>query len=167
MRLQTSSHDGSTNLMTGQSFILTTAPYTVLLPSLLLISSLAVSASHRQSSMFTPALGPTALILALFAQYHAAVPYHWRYKRSSLLSGSSGQGDEASGVDITSKTTTYSIALQLALSQLPGSLMAACVGWCIGYAWRWRLLPNPRWRLGTGRGAAQEQGSRGTRDKGQ
>lgn len=40
--------------------------------------------------------------------------------------------------------------LQLAFSQLPGSLIPAVVGWIVGYAWRAELLPVfPRrsWRV--------------------
>ena len=45
---------------------------------------------------------------------------------------------------------TYLLAGQLALSQLPGSLVAAAVGWIAGLAWRYEILLPRRlveWRV--------------------
>lgn len=43
----------------------------------------------------------------------------------------------------------YLVASQLALSQLPGSLVVAAVGWSAGMAWRHDLLPEflVGWRI--------------------
>jgi hypothetical protein len=83
--------------------------------------------------------GPTPLLFALLAQYHAAVP--GTYKFSILLPGGAG---ELGGSD---KVYAYLLATQLAACQLPGSLVAAAVGWVVGYAWRLDLLPRTRWRV--------------------
>lgn len=49
---------------------------------------------------------------------------------------------------LTSKSTSYLLPLQLALSQLPGSAIAAGVGWIIGFAYRREILPGAtRWRV--------------------
>lgn len=46
--------------------------------------------------------------------------------------------------------------MQLALSQVPGSAIAAAVGWLVGYAHRRKMLPGARgWRL---RGWRTEKG---------
>lgn len=51
---------------------------------------------------------------------------------------------------LTSKATSYLLPLQLALAQLPGSALAAAVGWIIGFAYRREILPGAaRWRLPT------------------
>ena len=43
---------------------------------------------------------------------------------------------------------TYLLAFQLALSQFPGSLLSAGVGWLVGYAWRNDILPGAGgWRV--------------------
>ena len=53
------------------------------------------------------------------------------------------------GILFSDKSLTYLLACQLALSQLPGSLISAIVGWAIGVAWRSEILPESimTWRL--------------------
>lgn len=64
------------------------------------------------------------------------------------------------GILLTSKVTSYILPLQLALSQLPGSAIAAAVGWAIGVAYRRDILPGaatwriPGWIMG---GAGQKE----------
>jgi len=55
------------------------------------------------------------------------------------------------GILFSDKSVTYLLASQLALSQLPGSLIAASVGWGIGLAWQNDILPERMmgWRLPT------------------
>ena len=98
--------------------------------------------------------GPTPLLFALLAQYHAAVPYVYKYRISSPLSSSSGGagaangGYDRGGLMLTSKATSYLLPTQLALAQLPGSALAAGVGWIVGFAYRRDILPGvARWRL--------------------
>ncbi len=51
---------------------------------------------------------------------------------------------------LSDKSATYLLATQLALSQFPGSAVAAAVGWLVGYAWRSEILPGAaRWRVPT------------------
>jgi len=90
--------------------------------------------------------GPTPIVFALLAQYHAAIPYVYKYRLSTgvPISGNSRQY----GLDLTSKSTSYLLPLQLALSQLPGSLIPAFVGWVVGFAYRREVLPGAaRWRI--------------------
>lgn len=120
-----------------QRYLLTTIPYTTFLPPFLLaLPRLARQSDSPQTP--TPLAGPTPLILALFAQYHALVPYSWRYSK-----GSSGNDDtSAEGMIVTSKSMTYLVPLQLAMGRLPGSLVGAGIGWFVGWSWRVGLLPG-------------------------
>ena len=160
--------------------------------------------------------GPTAVVFALLAQYHAAVPsiYNIRFLSSSYSApapantstnddGGSGDDDDSltlpsshsassasasasssspttttavaattttssssptsspttpplpppppsspsPGITLTDKLPVYLLTAQLALSQPPGSLLAAAVGWVFGYAYRAELIPASRWRV--------------------
>ncbi|KAI5789044.1 hypothetical protein EDC01DRAFT_617062 [Geopyxis carbonaria] len=83
--------------------------------------------------------GPTPLLFALLAQYHAIIPSTYRMTVSLPASGD---------ISLTDKLYTYILAAQLAGCQLPGSTWAAAVGWIVGYAWRLDLVPGTRWRIG-------------------
>ncbi|EMC98154.1 hypothetical protein BAUCODRAFT_67115 [Baudoinia panamericana UAMH 10762] len=140
------------------SFILSTLPYTTLLPPLLLVLVIRPLSFGRIN--YLPA-GPTPIVFALLAQYHAAIPYFYKYRLSSSVPTSTSAGTQREyGLDLTSKSTSYLLPLQLALSQLPGSAIAAAVGWLIGFAYRREILPGaarwrvPNWLLG---GAAQKE----------
>ena len=145
--------------------------------------------------------GPTAVVFALLAQYHAAVPsiYNIRFLSSSLSASppapapipapasglntstdgttisSSASTSSSSfpatttaaaatpsptssslpppppqsppGITLTDKLPVYLLTSQLALTQPPGSLLAAAVGWVFGYAYRAELIPASRWRV--------------------
>lgn len=102
--------------------------------------------------------GPTAVVFALLAQYHAAVPsiYNIQFLPSGSSSSSYSSQPQATqsqsaseGLDITltDKLPTYILATQLAFSQPPGSLLAAAVGWIFGYAYRAEIVPGARWRV--------------------
>ncbi|CAO1604669.1 MAG: hypothetical protein LQ349_006123 [Xanthoria aureola] len=86
--------------------------------------------------------GPTPLIFALLAQYHATIPTVYKYR--ILLSSSS-----TDALTLSDKSLVYLLAAQLALSSLPGSLISAVGGWFVGVAWRRDLGPElwTTWRL--------------------
>ncbi|GAM82143.1 hypothetical protein ANO11243_001220 [Dothideomycetidae sp. 11243] len=90
--------------------------------------------------------GPTAIIFALLAQYHAAIPYLYKYQVSAT---DTMRPDAGTSLMLTSKSTSYLLPAQLALSQFPGSAIAALIGWVVGVAYRRELLPGgaSRWRF--------------------
>jgi hypothetical protein len=138
-----------------QSFILLTLPYNILLPPLLLAILRPLSFGALN---YLPA-GPTPLLFAILAQYHAAIPPQYTY---SIGTGSPPTNPPPSLIPsssalFTSKSTSYLLPIQLALSQFPSSILPAVVGWVVGYAYRRDLLPGaawrvPRWVWGPGRG---------------
>nr|KMM64887.1 hypothetical protein CPAG_01239 [Coccidioides posadasii RMSCC 3488] len=127
------------------SFIVSTLPYTTLLPPLLL--SLLLLPLTLNTLNYLPA-GPTAILFALLAQYHAAIPTTYKYHISTSTGASNSQ---ALTLRFSDKSTVYFLAFQLSLSQFPHSLLPAAVGWIIGCAWRAELLPgrfsSPSWRI--------------------
>ncbi|KAG8530960.1 uncharacterized protein KY384_004317 [Bacidia gigantensis] len=135
---------------------LTYLPTTLLAPLLLLaLRPLTLNALN-----LLPA-GPTPIIFALLAQYHAAIPTVYKYRVITSLSSS--QSQDASGLVFSDKTTTYLLAGQLALSSLPGSALAAGVGWLSGTAWRgewgpaiWGQWRVPAWVVGESTKAGRE-----------
>ncbi|KAF2860634.1 hypothetical protein K470DRAFT_246881 [Piedraia hortae CBS 480.64] len=138
------------------SFILTTFPYTTLLPPLLLAAVIRPLSGGWINAIPS---GPTPLIFALLVQYHAAVPYVYKYRLSGSLPAPSDPASSQTreyGLTLTSKCTSYILPLQLALTQLPGSALTAAVGWIIGLSYRRDLLPGaatwrlPSWAVGGG-----------------
>lgn len=151
--------------------MLSTLPYTTLLPPLLLTFVLRPLSLGRINHF--PA-GPTPIIFALLANYYAAIPYTYRYKLApygadepntapaTAAPGSSPTATPSSSsssfltysITLTSKSTSYLFPLQLALSQFPGSLLAAAAGWAVGTAYRRDVLPYaaawrvPGWMVG-------------------
>ena len=91
--------------------------------------------------------GPTPIIFALLAQYHALIPHIYKYRLAS--SAAPPTNDEFVGLTFSDKSYRYALAFQLAMLQLPGSALGAVVGWVVGYSWRNDLLPGAltRWRL--------------------
>lgn len=121
-----------------QSFLTAVLFPTLLIPPLLLTLLRPVSFSTLN---VLPA-GPTPLIFALLAQYHATIPTVYKYR--ILLSSSS-----TDALTLSDKSLVYLLAAQLALSSLPGSLISAVGGWFVGVAWRRDLGPElwTTWRL--------------------
>lgn len=117
-----------------------------MLPPLLLVAVIRPLSFGRIN--YLPA-GPTPLLFALLAQYHAAIPSIYKYRVSSPVSAAgSTDASHEYGLDLTSKSTSYLLPIQLALSQFPGSLITAAVGWLIGFAYRREILPGAaRWRV--------------------
>lgn len=125
----------------SQSFIVVSLLYSlVITPSLTGLLRLLGLAKHT----YVPA-GPTPLLFAILAQYHAAVPYLYRFNVGAL-SGSEANSHSGT-IALTSKSTSYILPLQLALSQFPYALAPALVGWIVGYGYRWELLPGSLWRV--------------------
>ncbi|KAI7694867.1 hypothetical protein KC353_g18031 [Hortaea werneckii] len=126
------------------SFLIATLPYTTLLPPILLATIIRpISGAYIN---YLPA-GPTPILFALLAQYHAAIPYIYKYRLSSPVPAT-GSSEREYGLELTSKATSYLLPLQLAFSQLPGSAIAAGIGWIVGFAYRREVLPGAaRWRV--------------------
>lgn len=146
-----------------QTFLLTTLPYTTILPPLLL--TLLIRPLSLYKLNYLPS-GPIATIFALLAQYHATIPHTYRYRIGTTTSTSTSfdtrptttnnntgttatpptptpkSDPKALTLLLSDKSTTYLIALQLSLSQFPSSLLPALTGWIIGTAWRAELLPG-------------------------
>lgn len=146
----TSTLDGADSLCI-QSFILSNLLPTLLLPPTILALLLRPLSFNRLNAL--PA-GPTPIIFALLAQYHAAIPHVYKYR----IVTSSATARPSDGVTFSDKSVTYLLAAQLALSSLPGSLVAAAIGWGIGVAWRieigpvrWTRWRVPGWTVGEGR----------------
>lgn len=128
------------------SFLCSVLPPTLILPPLIttMLRPLTFGAVNN-----LPA-GPTPLIFALLAQYHAAIPtiYKYRIVTSKSPATSSGAGEDQGPV-LSDKFLVYLLAGQLALSSFPGSTIAAGVGWMVGVAWRGEWGPGAwgRWRV--------------------
>lgn len=90
--------------------------------------------------------GPTPIIFAILAQYHALVPHTYKYK---VALSTRAPSDDTSALTFSDKSSRYLIALQLALFQWPGSLLGASVGWVVGTLWRNEMLPGAltQWRV--------------------
>ena len=129
-----------------KSFLFSVLPPTLLLPPIVttMLRPLTFGAVNH-----LPA-GPTPLIFALLAQYHAAIPtvYKYRIVTSRSVSTSSSAIEEQ-GLVLSDKFLVYLLASQLALSSFPGSAIAASVGWMVGVAWRGEWGPGAwgKWRL--------------------
>ncbi|KAI1820028.1 hypothetical protein F4861DRAFT_524735 [Xylaria intraflava] len=121
------------------AFLLTS----VLLPAILALVLRPLSLGVLN---FIPA-GSTPIIFAVLAQYHAMIPHIYKYRIATSISNSSN--DQFQGLTFSDKSYRYFLAMQLALFQWPGSLLAALIGWIVGYAWRMEVLPRSlmRWRI--------------------
>jgi hypothetical protein len=132
------------NWMGYQSFLLLCFAFTSLAAPILLLIL-------RPLSLYTinylPA-GPTSLIFAILAQYHAIIPHQYKYKVAATSNPSMTE-ENFVGITFSDKSYIYLPAVQLCLSQFPGSLVSAVVGWVVGYLWRNDVLPAvvTRWRL--------------------
>ncbi|PWW79932.1 hypothetical protein C7212DRAFT_349875 [Tuber magnatum] len=88
--------------------------------------------------------GPTPILFAALAQYHAVIPGVYKFR---LLTSTNSNGEEGPGITLSDKFYVYLLSTQLALCQPPGSLLSVAVGWIVGYAWRMDLLPKSKWRI--------------------
>lgn len=127
-----------------QSFVLISFVFTTLLPPMIL--ALVLRPISFNNLNYLPA-GLTPLIFALLAQYHAIVPHVYKYRIAA--SASPPANEPFSGLTFSDKSYVYLPAIQLSLSQFPGSLICAFVGWAVGYSWRNEIFPSSmiRWRI--------------------
>ncbi len=147
-----------------KSFLTSVLPPTLLLPPILtsIFRPLTFGAFN-----LLPA-GPTPLIFALLAQYHAAIPTVYKYRiatsdQPSPSSRTNSASRSVSGLVFSDKSLVYLLAGQLAMSSLPGSAVAAGVGWLVGVAWRgewgpgvWSRLRVPGWIVGEKKAESSE-----------
>jgi len=126
------------------SFIILCFSFTTLLPPMLL--ALVFRPLSFNNFNYLPA-GPTPLIFAILAQYHAVIPHVYKYRIAA--SPAPPANEPFVGLTFSDKSYVYLPAAQLALSQFPGSLLCAFVGWVVGYSWRNEVLPGAvtRWRI--------------------
>lgn len=126
------------------SFICLTYSLTALLPPILLILIARPLSFHKMN--YLPA-GPTPLIFAILAQYHGAIPHMYKYRIATSPASSTNQS--VKGLTFSDKSVVYLFALQLSLSQFPGSIVSAFVGWAVGHSFRNEVLPGSatRWRV--------------------
>ncbi|KAI9158502.1 DSC E3 ubiquitin ligase complex subunit 2 [Paramyrothecium foliicola] len=125
------------------SYLLVSSVITALVPPLLLTVLRPLSPSLFN---YMPA-GPTPLLFAALAQFHAMVPHMYKYRVAT--SSAPSTAESFSGVTFSDKSYKYALAIHLALLQWPGSVIGALVGWVVGYAWREGLMPASliSWRL--------------------
>ncbi|KAK3489703.1 hypothetical protein B0T13DRAFT_91155 [Neurospora crassa] len=128
------------------SFILLAGLFTAIIPPIFLTVVLRPLSFGVLD--YIPA-GPTPILFAILAQYHAMIPQIYKYKVALSANSPSNASDDTSGFIFSDKSTRYLMALQLALFQWPGSLLGAVIGWAVGYLWRNDLLPAAvaRWRV--------------------
>ncbi len=111
----------------NQSFVLVAGVATSILPPLLLVAVLRPLTFGVFN--YLPA-GPTPLIFAVLAQYHAIIPHMYKYRLA--FSAAPPTNDEFVGLTFSDKSYRYLLGLQLALFQWPGSLLGPVVGWFVG-----------------------------------
>ncbi|RDL41131.1 Rhomboid-like protein [Venustampulla echinocandica] len=126
------------------SFIILCYCLTALLPPIILALILRPLSFNKLN--YLPA-GPTPIIFAVLAQYHAIIPHIYKYRVAA--SAAPPTNEPFVGLTFSDKSYVYLPAAQLSLSQFPGSLLCACVGWVVGYSWRNEVLPGAlvRWRI--------------------
>ncbi|KAG6024599.1 hypothetical protein E4U41_001732 [Claviceps citrina] len=124
------------------SFLLVSGLFTAVIPPIIMVLLRPLSAGLFN---YMPA-GPTPIIFAILAQYHAMVPHVYKYR---VATSQNTQANGSAGVTLSDKTYQYAIAIHLSLLQWPGSILGAFVGWVTGNAWRGGVLPASliTWRL--------------------
>ncbi|KAM3457989.1 hypothetical protein MY3296_000639 [Beauveria thailandica] len=97
--------------------------------------------------------GPTPIIFAVLAQFHAMVPHMYKYRIATSSAEAppttTTSSEPFTGLTLSDKSYQYALALHLALLQWPGSVVGAAAGWAVGWAWRGALLPATllTWRV--------------------
>lgn len=126
------------------SFIIVTWLFTSIVPPVLL--ALVLRPLTLGKFNYLPA-GPTPIIYAILAQYHAIIPQMYAYRVAT--SSAPPTNDQAKGITFSNKSYVYLLAVQLALFQWPGSILGAIIGWIVGYSWRMEIMPRSltKWRI--------------------
>lgn len=124
------------------SFLLVSSLLTAIIPPMIIVVLRPFSAGFFN---YMPA-GPTPIIFAILAQYHAMVPHVYKYR---VAASQNSHANESSGVTLSDKSYQYAFAIHLSLLQWPGSILGAFVGWVVGNAWRGGVMPASliSWRL--------------------
>ncbi|KKA29095.1 hypothetical protein TD95_002786 [Thielaviopsis punctulata] len=130
------------------SFVLVTSMFTAVVPPFFLAFFLKTVTGGAFN--YLPA-GPTPIIFAILAQYHLLVPHLYQYRVTALQNevvATSTAPAPTTGLTLSDKSYRYALAIQLAMMQMPGSLLGAVMGWIIGYAWK-DFMPSAfvKWRL--------------------
>ncbi|KAK9457125.1 hypothetical protein V1511DRAFT_455694 [Dipodascopsis uninucleata] len=86
--------------------------------------------------------GPTPIVFAILAQYHHLIPSVYKFRISS-----SSQPNQQRQITFSDKIFIYILASQLALGQMPGSLITSFTGWLVGVLWNKDVLPSRSWRI--------------------
>ncbi|KAI1056358.1 hypothetical protein LB507_001949 [Fusarium sp. FIESC RH6] len=125
------------------SFLTVTYLITSIIPPIVSVVLRPLTAGYLN---YIPA-GPTPIIFAILAQYHAMVPHMYKYRVATSEAPPTDR--PFVGLTFSDKSYKYAIALHLALLQWPGSVLGAIIGWVVGYSWREGLLPAVlvRWRV--------------------
>ncbi|KAK9350043.1 hypothetical protein V1523DRAFT_356089 [Lipomyces doorenjongii] len=102
--------------------------------------------------------GPTPIIFAALALYHDMIPSVYKFRISSgppstesAESQSSSSSEPSSStshtITLSDKIFVYILSVQVALAQMPGSLICAFTGWLVGVLWTREVLPGRNWRI--------------------
>lgn len=127
-----------------QSFIIVSYFFTaIVLPILLALFLRPLSFNNFN---YLPA-GPTPIVFSILAQYYSVIPLVYKYRVAA--SAEQPTTEPFVGLTFSDKSYVYLPAVQLALSQFPGSLLCAFIGWVVGHSWRNEVLPVAmiRWRI--------------------
>ncbi len=100
----------------SQSFILVTLPYTAILPPLLLAA--IIRPLSLNTANYLPA-GPTALVFALLAQYHAAIPYEYKYRVGATDTASHPRQNSSASTESETSTSASTTTRTAAAAASP------------------------------------------------
>ncbi|KAK9233933.1 hypothetical protein V1525DRAFT_367739 [Lipomyces kononenkoae] len=98
--------------------------------------------------------GPTPIVFAALALYHDMIPSVYKFRISSAPPSADESTDSSSSSATTPHTITlsdkifvYILSVQVAIAQMPGSLICAFTGWFVGVLWTREVLPGRNWRI--------------------
>ncbi|KAJ8098693.1 hypothetical protein POJ06DRAFT_199884 [Lipomyces tetrasporus] len=103
--------------------------------------------------------GPTPIIFAALALYHDMIPSVYKFRISSSPPPAESDDTQSSSsssamststphtITLSDKIFVYILSAQLALAQMPASLICAFTGWLVGVLWTREVLPGRNWRI--------------------